>query len=69
MVLKCGVMTIEKQVTSEKVLRMPRCAAYQVAKQELGSQRRRGKGLQRRMKYWMCYLHMEGQDTIKICYE
>ena len=28
----------------EKVLRMPRCAANQVAKQELGSHSRRGKG-------------------------
>jgi hypothetical protein len=38
----------------EKVLRMPGCAAKQVAKQELGSHSRRAKGLQRRMKYWMC---------------
>jgi hypothetical protein len=38
----------------EKVITMPRCAAKQAAKQELGSHSRRGKGLERRMKYWMC---------------
>jgi hypothetical protein len=48
----------------EKVLRKHRCAANQIAKQLLGSHSRRGKGLQRRMKY-----QMEGQEMIKICYE
>ena len=38
----------------EKALRMTRCAANQVAKQELGSYSRRGKRLHSRTKYRMC---------------
>jgi hypothetical protein len=53
----------------DKVLRMPRCAANQLAKLELENDGRRGNMLHRTRRYWMCLLHMEGQHITRLGYE
>jgi hypothetical protein len=51
------------------ILGMPRSAANNVAELELGRVSRRGKVLNRIVKYWLRLLGMDSSKLVKICYE
>jgi 1,2-phenylacetyl-CoA epoxidase catalytic subunit len=51
------------------ILGMPRSAANNVAELELGRGSRRGKVLNRIVKYWLRLLGMDSSELVKICYE
>jgi hypothetical protein len=45
---------------------MPRCAANNLAEFDLGRDVRRGKVLYMTAKYWLGFLHMDGEGRVRI---